>query len=151
MKLSNENIKNSHKDNAIVEDLHKRLCVIERDKDQALIRLESKENELKKLINLLVLFFYKFESLNFHFSLTKFISFFRQANDKEQNQKIISEFSEKSAKNARELERLGEEHAKLLNQTDDLKNKLNNLQIEKETLQKQLTKQVICICLCFNI
>ncbi len=79
------------------------------------------------------------------------ISFFRQANDKEQNQKIISEFSEKSAKNARELERLGEEHAKLLNQTDDLKNKLNNLQIEKETLQKQLTKQVICICLCFNI
>jgi vacuolar-type H+-ATPase subunit I/STV1 len=65
LKLSNENIKNSYKDNAIVEDLHKRLCVIERDKDQALIRLESKENELKKLINLLVLLLYLKSSLSF--------------------------------------------------------------------------------------
>ena len=52
------------------------------------------------------------------------------------------DFTEKSAKTARELERLAEEHAKLISHTDSLNNKLVLLQAEKDALQKQLTKQV---------
>ena len=68
--------------------------------------------------------------------------FLRQENDREKNQKIISDFTEKSAKSARDLERLSEEHAKLISHTDSLNNKITLLQAEKDALQKQLTKQV---------
>ena len=50
-KVANENIRINNKENLAFEDVHKRLCAIEKDRDQALARLEAREPELKKLQN----------------------------------------------------------------------------------------------------
>ncbi len=51
-KMANENIRLNNKENIAYEDLHKRLCQIEKERDQALIKLDSKDNEFKKLQNM---------------------------------------------------------------------------------------------------
>lgn len=50
--MANENIRLNNKENIAYEDLHKRLCQIEKERDQALIKLDSKDNEFKKLQNM---------------------------------------------------------------------------------------------------
>lgn len=48
IKISNENIRMNNKENLMQEDLHRRLCIMEKEKDQALVELEAKKMELKK-------------------------------------------------------------------------------------------------------
>lgn len=110
-KMSIENLRNSSRDNASYEEVHKRLCVIEREKEQALIKLESKETELRK-----------FQTM--------------YENDKEKNSQIIADFTEKSHRASRDLEKLSDEHAKVLQELDDIKKKLTENESEKDTLQK---------------
>lgn len=59
------------------------------------------------------------------------------------NNEIISDFTEKSQRTTRELEKLSDEQAKSLIEIDELRNKLSLLQAEKNSLQKALTKEVI--------
>jgi hypothetical protein len=56
-KMANESIRANFKDNASYEDLHKRYCNVEKEKDQALIKLEAKDSELKKFQSLLDIIF----------------------------------------------------------------------------------------------
>lgn len=39
-------------ENLSFEDLHRRMCLMERERDQAVAKLETKEAELKKLQNM---------------------------------------------------------------------------------------------------
>ena len=48
-KLSNENVRATNKDNSAYEDLHRRFCLSERTKDEALSKLELRENELRSV------------------------------------------------------------------------------------------------------
>ena len=59
------------------------------------------------------------------------------------NNEIISDFTEKSQRTTRELEKLSDEQAKSLIEIDELRNKRSLLQAEKNSLQKALTKEVI--------
>ncbi len=63
-------------------------------------------------------------------------------NEKEKNFKLVSEFTDKSHKSSRDLERQIEENGKLLNEINELKDKLNTINMEKDALQKKLTKEV---------
>jgi hypothetical protein len=54
LKLSNDFVRSSAMENSSFEDLHRRMCAIEREKDQALARLENREVELRKLQSMLV-------------------------------------------------------------------------------------------------
>ena len=48
-KLTTENIRITNKENSMYEDLHRRFCLSERERDDALKRLDQKENELNSL------------------------------------------------------------------------------------------------------
>jgi len=52
------------------------------------------------------------------------------------------DFTEKSYKTSRELDKLADEQAKSLVEIDELRNKINLLQAEKSNLQKSLTKEI---------
>jgi hypothetical protein len=67
---------------------------------------------------------------------------FRFENDREKNQQVFLDYTEKSYKTTRELEKLSDEHTRVLNELDDLRNKLRAVQAEKDELQKELTKRV---------
>jgi hypothetical protein len=56
---------------------------------------------------------------------------------------MVSEFTDKSHKSSRELERQIEENSKLLSEINELKDKLNTINMEKDALQKKLTKEVL--------
>ncbi|CAF0730129.1 unnamed protein product [Brachionus calyciflorus] len=116
-KVSIESLKITNRENSSYEEAHRRLCAIEREKEQALIKLDAKENELKKLKEI-------------------------YENDKEKNQQIISDFTEKSYKINRELEKLTDEHAKVLTEMDGIRNKLSLVEKERDDFQKRLTKQI---------
>ncbi len=70
------------------------------------------------------------------------LMFPRYENDKLKNGQMIAEFSEKSHKSSRDLERQIEENGKLLNEIHDVRDKLNVASMEKDALQKKLTKEV---------
>ncbi len=55
---------------------------------------------------------------------------------------MFLDYTEKSYKTTRELEKLSDEHARVLNELDELRNKLHAVQAEKDELQKELTKRV---------
>lgn len=59
---------------------------------------------------------------------------------------IIADFTDKSYKATREIDKLADEQAKLLKQLEELREKLSVTQAEKNALQKSLTKEV---CLLF--
>jgi hypothetical protein len=52
------------------------------------------------------------------------------------------DFTEKSHKTSREIEKLTDEQAKSLAEMDELRNKISLLQAEKNSLQKSLTKEI---------
>ena len=116
-KTSNDNLRIANRENSSYEDIHRRLCTIEREKEQALTKLEAKETELKKIQE-------TFETY------------------KEKNQQLISDFSEKSYKTNRELEKLTDEHAKIIGELDEIRNKLITVETERDNFQKKLTKQI---------
>ena len=64
-------------------------------------------------------------------------------NEKLKNNEIINDFSEKTHKATRELEKLTDEQTKALAEITELRNKITLLQAEKNSLQKALTKEVI--------
>ena len=55
----------------------------------------------------------------------------------------MNEFKDKSMKAARDLEKLNDDHTRLLNDMNELKDKFAQCQSERDSLQKNLTKQVI--------
>jgi peptidoglycan hydrolase CwlO-like protein len=55
------------------------------------------------------------------------------------------DYTEKSYRATRELEKLSDDHTRVLNELDDLRNKLHAVQGEKDELQKELTKRVLII------
>lgn len=107
----------TNKENSLYEDLHRRFCTIEREKEQALQKLDAKETELKQL------------KANY-------------ANDKQKNEAIISDFTEKSYTARRDLERLSDEHSRTLTVIDELKEKIGTIDAERNALQKRLTKEI---------
>lgn len=117
IKLTNDHLRLSSKENSSYEDLHRRMCSAEREKEQALSRLDAKEAELKKLQSI-------YET------------------EKSKNYQIVQELSEKAYKSTRDLEKLAEEHAKLIDEIDELKKQLNSAEVERDSIQKKLTKQV---------
>ncbi|RMZ95770.1 sodium channel and clathrin linker 1-like [Brachionus plicatilis] len=116
-KASMESLQLNNRENSSYEDIYRRFCAIEREKEQALLKLENKESELKKLRE-------------------------DYENNKEKNHQIISEFTEKSYKTSRELEKFSDEHAKVLNELDDIRNKLGQVEAERNEFQKKVTKQI---------
>ena len=63
-KVSTENQRAILKENSSYEDLHRRFCTMEREKEQALTKLEAKEIELKKLQQMLVFIWFIEEKIN---------------------------------------------------------------------------------------
>lgn len=116
-KVSFESVHLNNRENSSYEDIYRRFCAIEREKDQAIMKLENKEAELKKIQE-------------------------NYENDKEKKYQIISEFTEKCHKTNREMEKLSDEHAKVLNELDEIRNKLNQVEAERNEFQKKLTKQI---------
>ncbi len=47
--MSNENIRATSKDNTAYEELYKRMCTCERERDDFYNKLEAKEAEIKKV------------------------------------------------------------------------------------------------------
>lgn len=116
-KISTENQRVTNKENSIYEDLHRRFCTLEREKEQALQKLDIKENELKKL------------QANFE-------------HNKEKNEAMFADFTEKSYIARRDIDRLSDEYAKSLTRIDELKERIFELETEKGSIQKKLSKQV---------
>ena len=116
-KITLENQRVTDKENSLYEDLHRRFCTIEREKEQALQKLEAKETELKQ---------YK--------------STFE--NDKLKNEAIVKDFTEKSYVARRELERLSDENSRALVAIDEIRERLEKSEAERSGLQKKLSKEV---------
>ena len=55
---------------------------------------------------------------------------------------MLESFKQKTFKATRDLEKLTDDHTRLLNDMNELKDKFTTLQVERDQLQKQLTKQV---------
>lgn len=66
----------------------------------------------------------------------------RFENDKEKNQLIFAEYTEKTYQTTRELEKLADDYTKVLGELEGIRNKLSSVQSEKDELQKKLTKQL---------
>lgn len=116
-KVSVESLRLNNRENSSYEDIYRRFSAVEREKEQALMKLENKETELKKLRE-------------------------NYENDKEKNYQILTDFTEKAHKTSRELEKLSDEHAKVLNELDEIRNKLSQVENERNEFQKKLTKQI---------
>ena len=71
-----------------------------------------------------------------------FLFYLSYENDKMKYNEIITDFTEKSYKASRELDKLTDEQTKLLKQLEELRDKLSITQAEKNSLQKSLTKEV---------
>jgi len=126
----------------VYEDLQRRLCAVERDKDQVAMKLEAKETELKKLHDLWEPFHYKLSTQNSIFKNWTLKWTKRYENDKQKNYELMNDFREKTAKSTREVEKLNDEHINLVKEIDELNKKVSSLKMEKESLQQNLTKQV---------
>lgn len=49
IQVNNENIRAANRENSSYDDLHRRYCTVEREKDEVSSKLENKETELKQL------------------------------------------------------------------------------------------------------
>lgn len=83
-------------------------------------RLDSRETELKNLQRL-------------------------HDTEKNESQKIVYELTQKADRLSYELEKANEERLKLSSELTDVKLRINDLTMEKDQLQKKLTKHVSTI------
>jgi chromosome segregation ATPase len=97
--------------------LYRRFCSCERERDDTLKKLESRETELKNLRRL-------------------------YDTEKNESQKLIYELTQKADRISYELEKANEERLKLSNELTELKIKINDAAIDKDQIQKKLTKHV---------
>jgi len=115
-KISLDNQRVTCKENSMYEDLHRRFCTLEKEKEQALLRLEKRESEVRKLQAMSV-------------------------SDKEKDEKIIAEFTEKSYVVRRDLERMTDEQAKSFVLIEELREKVKCVEADRNALQKLVTKE----------
>ena len=71
------------------------------------------------------------------------IKFDSMETNKQKNDAILLDTSEKSYKMSRELEKLSEQHSESLLHIGELKDQIKQLESAKTELQKKLTKEVI--------
>ncbi len=117
-KMSLENQRVTCKENSMYEDLHRRFCTLEREKEQAVSRLEGREAEVRKL-----------QAMCEH--------------DREKNEKLVAEFTEKSYVARRDLERMSDEQAKSLAAIEELTERVKCVELERNELQKRVAKEAL--------
>lgn len=62
--------------------------------------------------------------------------------EKNKNHQSFQELSEKFKNATRDLERLADDHAKVINEVDQLKKLLKEVEFDRDNIQKKLTRQV---------
>ncbi|XP_064636176.1 sodium channel and clathrin linker 1-like isoform X2 [Lineus longissimus] len=119
-KLYQEGVTQGHKENSTHSELNRRACQAEKEKQDALISLESTTNQLKRLENV-----YKQE--------------------KSQYDAHMNSMRERMAEYGREYEKVDEDRVKYVDQINEMKKMMQQLRKEKESAERKCSRQMSCL------
>jgi chromosome segregation ATPase len=115
--IKNEQLIQTEKENNKLEDLHRRICLIEKSRDEVASKLIEKENENKHLK-------------------------VQYENERRVCEETILKFTSFGHKSSNEVEKLSDENKKTLEQLELIKEQLKQTQLDNESIQKKLNKQI---------